>query len=81
MADSMVDVNSKSGTKEVKGRRGRERKKKREKKKVVEIEACINRLPFFFPLERPTLWKIEDWNLNHLGPFSKVCNFYGRSLP
>ena len=55
MADSMVDVNSKSGTKEVKGRRGRERKKKREKKKVVEIEACINRLPFFFPLERPTL--------------------------
>ena len=55
----MVVVNSKRGTKEVKGRRGREIKKKKERKEkehtkiretqVVGIEACINRLPFFSP--------------------------------
>ena len=61
----MVAVNSKRGTEEVKGRRGRERKKKERKVKehtkiretqVLGIEACINRLPFFFlSLDKPTL--------------------------
>ena len=40
----------------------------------------INRLSFSLPHDKSTLWEIEDWSLNHLGHFSKVCNFYGKSL-
>ena len=61
----------------------KERKRKYKKIRetwVVGIEACINRLPLSLPPYIPTLWEIKDWNLNHLSPFSKVHNFYGRSL-
>ena len=68
-----------------------ERKKRKNRKKerthrenreiqVVGIETCINRPHFPLPLKRPILSRIENWNLNHLGHFSKVRNFYGRSL-
>ena len=67
----------------------RKEKKNRERegihRKTREIsgrsKGHINRLPFSLPLNKPTLWKIEIRSLNHLGPFSKVCNFYDRSPP
>ena len=49
--------------------REREKKKKIQKKKkkiretwLVRIEASINRLPVSLPLNRPTIWEIEDWS-------------------
>ena len=67
------------------GRKKKEKKKKTTKNQreawVVGIEACINRLLISLPLDRPTLWETEGWSSSHLGHFSKVRNFYGKSLP
>ena len=34
----------------------------------------------FSPFWQTHSLRIENWKSNHLGPFSKVCNFYGKSL-
>ena len=75
--------NEKGGRNEKGSEVERKEKKNRERegihRKTKEIcgrsRGCINRL------DKPTLRRIEIRSLNHLGPFSKVCNFYNISPP